>query len=81
MELDEELKKETDKVLTTARVSLSEYYLIDAITMQEKQKQKAKDQVNGQIAAWPKVHLDLTDIHGKVWEVCLGITSGKLITK
>ena len=77
LQRDEASVKSNSDLIFTGRVTLTERLLFEAVTHQSTNPGSAKDQVNSQIKAWPTVKIQATDLHPKLWQVC--ICSGNLI--
>ena len=76
-----ELKDSLDGLVSKARVTLTEYFLISGIVTAPSSMQDAKTVINQQIRAWslPDVGITVTDIHPKVWFLAQGITTNKIL--
>ena len=85
--LDDTLAKAVAKTLHTARVTLSERNLLDAVEVEDKKDDLgrtsstnlalATDQCNASIRSWGQVGITFQDMHPKLWACVQAITSGK----
>jgi len=79
--IDDALSSQVLTSIEKARITLTERHLTDAvIKADEGDVGGAKADINGQISAWPQVGISFGMIQPKLWECCVGVTSGKLVS-
>ena len=78
-----ELVTTVENVITAARLTLTERFLVDAVNSSSQNLEDAKKLVNSQVRAWslPEVNIKVTDVHAKLWEVASAITTAKSAAK
>ena len=75
--IDTELARNVQATKKAARVTLTEHYLYQGLKLSETNKSDAKDQINGQIKAWPMLGITFQDVHPRLWELCQDVCAGK----
>ena len=79
IDMPADLSTMVEKMVSAARLTLTERFLIDAINVSSHNLEEAKRLVNSQVRAWnlPEVNIAVTDVHVKLWELSSAITTAK----
>ena len=81
LSMEQEYKDTIDKVLKSARISLTEYFLVKgciaAEAVGENSADSGRDLINKQIRGWNKAAIECSDIWRGLWRTCQCVTRGK----
>ena len=77
VDIDEDLRKAIGKTLHSARVTLTENKILEAVIAADTNLGGAKDAINAQIIAWNRVNIAFDDVQPKLWLLAQGVCSGK----
>ena len=81
LSMGQEYKDTVDKVLKSARISLTEYFLVKgciaAEAAGENSVEAGRDLINEQIRRWNKAAIECDDNWSGLWRTCQSVTRGK----
>ena len=77
VKFDPALLKEVSDTVRDARVTVTEFRLMEAVGTFATDPEQAKKAINGQIQAWGQVGIVFSQIDTKLWSVCQHICRGQ----